>query len=1119
MTRAFIYPLLLAQFSSATPLESSWFTEYSGQYARIYTDLNAEATNESVTTWDHPTGNDQLTPTYAGVHEISKNNNNLFIRTSGLGFHVMGPWIGGRNGIFNNYPGNIVRVVRFPMNPVIDTIPRTITGGGPIGYLVDGVSMFDSRDALSFRHDVGLDATPGGIREDGPGDGIWNRNAFITEVSTFDVSNAHPLSELLHHHAQPKGLRHLMGDSLDYDVTTNTYTEAPNGKHSPILGWNFDGFPIYGPYAYSKPLDPDSPVRRMITGYQLRDGSNGSANLPANGRTSIPEWVTRNEPGVRTNPLNAATQYGPNVNSTAGGETFVLGHYIEDHAYKGDLTGLTLYDENIAATRDFIPTTDFDLNEYNVRWAVTPEFPEGTWAYYICIDGNGLSTFPFTMSRYHFGVVSGTDDTNLPANREIIFEGGPEAPQKLRNIAMDDASGDITLTWSGVEGGTYRIERSSELEGWQLLTDNAQTNDRSFGSEVDPARGNTDGKQFYRGALTAIAPFDDRGFDYTPPPVPTFTASFTLLPPLDQITSVTVDGVPATIMRSLGSAFLLDFDSTGLAAGTYPAVITYTPDGGSPTQLTSSNVFTATVDNNVLLVIVDDWGIDSSPIDNIGNPNASLPPMPNLEALAANGLRFTNAYSQPVCAPTRASMMTGRYGFRNGVGHPTGSGILPMSELTLPEIFAAENSPYSVACIGKWHLGGGSGGGINGPATIGGWPEFRGYFTNIGNYFDWEKVVNGVTTSNVTTYATTEQVNDTIDFIGEQNSPWFVWLAFSAPHSPYHNPPAELHDYPTYPTNGNGTVTGQNQRGAYEASLQAFDTELGRLLQTVDLNTTNVILIGDNGTPGNVIQNPYNNAHSKDTLYEGGVRVPLLAVGPDIPLQGTSDEIVHCVDLFSTILELADIDVTSATASVDVIDSQSLLPIFNSTDTTDRCIVSERHNTTVNPEGTGRSLRLDTHPDYKLIVFGDPTDATDLSTFEMYQVSTDINEQIPLTLPPGTGDPHFAAYQALIAKDTAIGPIAPPTSIYLELPTTPTGSQAVPGQTGTAPLSITIDGVAATFIARVDQSGTTQRYWVQCSLPDESGEPYNEAIVTFPENANNPQGDRIFTALQIIVAP
>lgn len=1115
MIRKLIFPIFLAQLTAANPIETSWFTEHSGQYARIYTDLAAEAANQAVTTWDHPTGNDQLTPTYAGVHEISVTGNNIFIRTSGLGFHVMGPWLGGRNGIFNNFPGNIVRNVRFPLNPVVGTIPRTITGGGPVGYLVDGVSMFDSRDALSFRNDVGLDATPGGIRTDGPGDGVWNRNAFITEVSTFDISNAHPLTELLHHHAQPKGLRHLLGDSMDYDVTTNTYTEAPNGQHSPILGWNFDGFPIYGPYGYSHPTDPQSGVRRMVTGFQLRDGSNGSTDLAATGRTSIPAWITRNEPGVRSNPL-IATQYGPDVDSTAGGETFILSHYIEDQAYKGDLVGLAHYDENLADTRTFNSSTDFDLNEYNVRWCETPEFPEGTWAYFTCIDAAGLSEFPFTMSRYHFGVVSGADEVNLPANREIIYEGGPEAPRKSGLVSIDDSSGEVTLTWSGVEGGTYRIERSDNLTEWTLLNDNATTTAGLTGTEIEPTRALTNDQNFYRSALTALAPFDDRGFDYTPPPVPTFRATFDPLPPLGQITSVTVGGVTATILGNLGNTLLLDFDTTGLAPGNHPAILTYTPTGGSPTQLSSSETFTAPTDNNILLVIVDDWGIDSSPIDNAGTPGASLPPMPNLEFISANGLRFSNAYAQPVCAPTRAAIITGRHGFRNGVGHPSGSGVLPTSELTLPEIFTAENSPYSTACIGKWHLGGGSGGGANGPATIGGWPEFRGYYTNIGNYFDWEKVVNGTTTSNVTTYATTEQVNDTIDFIGTQNSPWFVWLAFSAPHSPYHNPPAALHDYPTYPTNATGTVTGANRRGAYEASLQAFDTELGRLLQTVDLTTTNLILIGDNGTPGNVIQNPFSDPHSKDTLYEGGVRVPLIAIGPDIPAQGTSDKLVHCVDLFSTILELADIDVTTATSSVDIIDSQSLLPIFNGTDTVERSIVAERHTTTVTPEGTGRTLRLDTHPDYKLIVFGDPTSATDTSSYEMYQITTDPNEQSPLTLPPTISDPHYDAYQALIAKDLAVGPAAPPITIFLELPTTPTGAQAVPGSFNVNPTSITIDGITATFIARVDQTETQDRYWVQCSLPNNAGSPYTSATVTFPENTNSPQGDRVFNAIQII---
>lgn len=1110
MFRLIALSLLAFHIAAANPITSSWFTEFSGQYARIYLDGESEASNLPVTSWDHPTGNDQLTPTYSGVHEISVTNNNLFIRTSGLGFHVMGPWFGGMNGIFNNYPGNTARSARFPLNPQIATIPRTLTGGGPIGYLVDGVAMFDSRDGFSYRNAEALDAGPATapIR----GDGVWNRDAFINEAVTFDVSNSHPLVELLHYHAQPKGLRYLLGDSEDYDVTTNTYTEAPDGGHSPILGWNFDGFPFYGPYGYSDPLDPDSGVRRMISGYQRRDGSNGSVDLIATGRTSIPDWIPRNEPGFRSNPI-ATTEYGPAVNSSAGPETFILGHYIEDNAYKGDLDGLTLYDGSVADVRAFNAATDFDLNEYNVRWCVTPEFPEGTWAYFMTIDESGLSVFPYTMSRYHFGVFSGADEVNLPSNREIIFEGGPEATQRIEALDVDDSTGNVTLTWSGVEGGTYRFDHSEDLVDWKVLDDDARTEFGTLASDIDVKRVATEDRQFYRSSLTALKEFDDNGYDYSPLTVPTFIADFAFLPALEEITSVTVGGVTATITGIVENSLLLDFEEDGVALGDYNVVVSYTLAGGTSTQLQSLNTYTISPPHNILLVIVDDWGIDSSPVDNLGTPGATFPSMPNLQFLSENGLRFTNAYAQPVCAPTRASIITGRHGFRNGVGHPTGSGTLPAGELALPEIFAAQNSPYELASFGKWHLGGG----VNGPATLGGWPEFSGFLTNVADYFDWSKTTNGTTTDNVTTYATTDQIDDTVSFITAQNSPWFVWLAVFAPHSPYHNPPSDLHDYPEFPTNGNGAVTGANQRGAYEASLQALDTELGRLLESVDLTTTNLIILGDNGTPGGVIQEPYSGDHSKDTLYEGGVRVPMIAIGPDVTLRGTSSKIVHCVDLFSTILELADIDVDVATSSVEVIDSESLLPILKGQDNSDRCIVAERHTTALGE--VGRTIRMASHPDYKLIIFGDPTSAADVSTFEMYRVSDDINEQIPLAIPAAVGAAHYPAYLALMAKNNEIGPSNVENVLYLELPTTPTGSQAVPGQTNTAPLSITVDGVAATFLERVDPTGTVERYWVKCSLPTDTGAPYTTAVVTFPENNNSPQGERIFTAIQIVVDP
>ncbi len=1081
--------LAVSAFAKGSPITSTWFTDLSGQYARIYPTTADETANAAVTSWNHPTGNDQLTPTYAGVSEISTTATDLYIRTSGLPFHVMGPWYlnAAKTNLFPNYPGNIAQSARIPLTPVIPSGTKSLTGLGAIGYFIDGVAMFDSRDAFAYSFSLGRDATPA----DGAnrGDGIWNRDAYVNEAVTFDPANAHQAGATHHYHANPAGLRHLLSDSVTFNATTNRYTESPNGFHSPILAWTFDGLPVYGPYGYSNPLDSNSGVRRMISGYQKRDGTNGSTNLTSTGRTTIPQWILRNE-STRSQP-GSASQYGPAVNTT-----YALGHYLEDYDYKGD-RGLTL-------------GTQFDLNEYNVRWCVTPEFPSGTWAYFSCIDAVGTPVFPYNISRYYFATPSGGNVNTLPTNRTILFEGGPEAANKMEKPTVSSGTGDVTLSWSGVEGGTYRIDRSEDLETWKLLDDSATNNAGSFGSEVDSRRATTAPKQFYRSSLTAIAPFDDEGFDYTAPVHPTFTATFSSLP--TGITSVTVGGVTATIVGTSGNSLDLTFSDSALPAGNYTATVNHT--GGSAT---SSNTYTVSPPRNILLLILDDWGIDSSPIDNSGTPGATFPPMPNLEALAARGLRFTNAYAQPVCSPTRAAIITGRYGFRNGVGHPSGPSTLPASELTLPEIFTTQAPSYQLASFGKWHLGGGA----TGPATLGGWPEFRGILIGgVTNYYNWSKTINGVTSTS-TTYTTTDQVNDAVNFINTHRSaPWFIWMGFNAPHDPFHNPPSSLQGYPAYPVDANNEIISPaNRRSAYEAALQALDTEIGRLLDSVDLANTDIILIGDNGTPGQVIQAPFTTDHAKDTLYEGGIHVPLVIAGPDVPLCGTSKRFVHCVDLFSTILELARINVTTATASVGTIDSKSLLPVLKGQDSAERCIVSE-HYRSPTVSGDGRTIVSAAFPDYALIAFGDPTTGSDTTTYEMYRISSDVNEQVPLAIPPAATAAHYAAYQALIAKDAALGPAAATAvTLSLQLPTTPAGAAGVPANSAVVPTSIVINGTTtATFVGRLDTSGTASQYWVRCTVPGTLSPPYTSAVVTFP---NNPMtGDtRVFNAIQIVTGP
>ena len=157
---------------------------------------------------------------------------------------------------------------------------------------------------------------------------------------------------------------------------------------------------------------------------------------------------------------------------------------------------------------------------------------------------------------------------------------------------------------------------------------------------------------------------------------------------------------------------------------------------------------------NVLLIIADDLGTDSHGLYNT-SPGAVLPPTPNINALKATGVQFLNAYAQPTCSPTRATILTGRQPFRHGVttAVTANDGQLMAGEFTLPRAFAANDSlGYAVGHFGKWHLSIGPDM-ENDPANLGGWPHFAGSLSGgltggnngTGTYFAWTKTVNGVT--------------------------------------------------------------------------------------------------------------------------------------------------------------------------------------------------------------------------------------------------------------------------------------------------------------------------------------------------------------------------------------
>jgi hypothetical protein len=142
------------------PQLESWQTGGSRRYARIYQNDAAKAAGTTSTTWSRGQGT-QSTPSYAGVSQVSYSANWIYLRSSGLGYHVMGPWYlnAAHTQDFPSFPANQGVLVRSPRVPAVATT-RTLTPGGPIGYFVDGVAVFDNRDTFSYANASGADADP-----------------------------------------------------------------------------------------------------------------------------------------------------------------------------------------------------------------------------------------------------------------------------------------------------------------------------------------------------------------------------------------------------------------------------------------------------------------------------------------------------------------------------------------------------------------------------------------------------------------------------------------------------------------------------------------------------------------------------------------------------------------------------------------------------------------------------------------------------------------------------------------------------------------------------------------------------------------------------------------------
>ena len=299
---------------------------------------------------------------------------------------------------------------------------------------------------------------------------------------------------------------------------------------------------------------------------------------------------------------------------------------------------------------------------------------------------------------------------------------------------------------------------------------------------------------------------------------------------------------------------------------------------------------------NVLLVIADDLGVDRLR----GYHDAGLlATTPTLDSLRAAGLTFANAQAAPACSPSRAALLTGKYGVRNGVlGVP---GDLDPAQASLfravdsLDVDDAAAADYATALIGKWHLSRRAT--ASSPLAFD-MDHFDGFLSGaVDDYNEWSRTRDGATETSAE-YATAALTDAALAWTATQTRPWFLWLAHATPHTPYHVPPA-------------GTFTVDNPRNnirQYVAMIENLDYELGRLLDGLDADTranTLVLFVGDNGTPGNVMQD-YPDGHGKGSLYQGGVRVPLIVAGAGVTRSGErEDALVHIADLHATILEAA----------------------------------------------------------------------------------------------------------------------------------------------------------------------------------------------------------------------
>lgn len=326
---------------------------------------------------------------------------------------------------------------------------------------------------------------------------------------------------------------------------------------------------------------------------------------------------------------------------------------------------------------------------------------------------------------------------------------------------------------------------------------------------------------------------------------------------------------------------------------------------------------------NVLIILLDDLGYAD-----VGFQGCKDIPTPNIDRMAKNGMVCTNGYvTHPFCSPTRAGLLTGRYQQRfghefNPVYDPLDKNEgLPLGEKLLPQFM--KDSGYKTGWVGKWHLG-------SSPAHI---PSQRGFDDTFGfiggghRYQDWVPnerqytlpIMKNDKAVDVKNHVTTVLAEQAAAFVQAQvDKPWFLYLAFNAPHTPHEPTAQKLEQFAKI----------QNlQRRKLASQISLLDDAIGvvmdRLHSSKQSESTLVFFLSDNGGPtqSGAINTPLRGA--KGTVYEGGIRVPFLISWPGKIPNGTRyDMPVISLDIFATALAVAG----TAIPTDKVYDGVNLIP-------------------------------------------------------------------------------------------------------------------------------------------------------------------------------------------------